>query len=76
MLDHNPKTCNVAISLMQKHAEHVQGDKNLRIGFFITTVSTVRYHVGTMVLCVVCFTCVWECKAELPFGLLKTQYVV
>ncbi|XP_059696717.1 calpain-13 isoform X3 [Haemorhous mexicanus] len=35
VLDHNPKTCNVAISLMQKHA--VQDAKNLRIGFFITT---------------------------------------
>ncbi|OWK53583.1 Calpain-13, partial [Lonchura striata] len=37
VLDHNPKTCNVAISLMQKHAEHVQDEKNLKIGFFITT---------------------------------------
>ncbi|XP_041281076.1 calpain-13-like [Onychostruthus taczanowskii] len=37
VLDHNPKACNVAISLMQKHAEHVQDEKNLRIGFFITT---------------------------------------
>ncbi|XP_030124796.4 calpain-13 isoform X3 [Taeniopygia guttata] len=37
VLDHNPKTCNVAISLMQKYAEHVQDEKNLKIGFFITT---------------------------------------
>ncbi|XP_037989004.1 calpain-13 isoform X2 [Motacilla alba alba] len=37
VLDHSPETCNVAISLMQKHAEHVQDEKNLRIGFFITT---------------------------------------
>ncbi|XP_039573141.1 calpain-13 isoform X2 [Passer montanus] len=37
VLDHNPKTCNVAVSLMQKHAEHVQDGKNLRIGFFLTT---------------------------------------
>ncbi|XP_064271399.1 calpain-13 isoform X3 [Passer domesticus] len=37
VLDHNPKTCNVAVSLMQKHAEHVQDEKNLRIGFFLTT---------------------------------------
>ncbi|XP_050828369.1 calpain-13 [Serinus canaria] len=35
VLDHNPKTCNVAISLMQKHT--VQEEKKLRIGFFITT---------------------------------------
>ncbi|XP_015478651.1 calpain-13-like isoform X1 [Parus major] len=37
VLDHNPKTYNVAISLMQKHAEYVQDEKNLKIGFFITT---------------------------------------
>ncbi|XP_066034231.1 calpain-13 [Chamaea fasciata] len=37
VLDHDPKTYNVAISLMQKHAEHVQDGKNLKIGFFITT---------------------------------------
>ncbi|KAM7027827.1 calpain-13 isoform 1-T1 [Passerculus sandwichensis] len=37
VLDHNPKTCNVAISLMQKPAEHVQDERNLGIGFFITT---------------------------------------
>ncbi|XP_066403864.1 calpain-13-like [Molothrus aeneus] len=37
VLDHNPKTYNVAISLMQKRAGHVQDEKNLRIGFFITT---------------------------------------
>lgn len=59
---------------MQKHT--VQDEKNLRIGFFITTVSTARYHVGTAVLCGVYFTCVWECKTELPFGLVKSQHVV
>ncbi|XP_063247232.1 calpain-13-like isoform X2 [Prinia subflava] len=37
VLDHDPKTYNVAISLMQKHAEHVHDAKNLKIGFFITT---------------------------------------
>ncbi|KAF2986663.1 hypothetical protein EK904_013445, partial [Melospiza melodia maxima] len=37
VLDHNPKTCNVAISLMQKPAEHMQHERNLGIGFFITT---------------------------------------
>ncbi|XP_058275868.1 calpain-13 isoform X2 [Hirundo rustica] len=36
VLDHDPKTYNVAISLMQKHTEHVQDEKNLKIGFFIT----------------------------------------
>ncbi|XP_064504100.1 calpain-13 isoform X3 [Pseudopipra pipra] len=34
--DYDPKTYNVVISLMQKHAEHVQDAKNLKIGFFIT----------------------------------------
>lgn len=61
---------------MQKYTEHVQDEKNLKIGFFITTVSTIRYHVGTVVLCVVYFTCMWECKTELSFGLLKNQYAV
>ncbi|XP_062345334.1 calpain-13 [Cinclus cinclus] len=37
VLDHDPNTYNVAISLMQKHAEHMQDEKNLKIGFFITT---------------------------------------
>lgn len=60
MLDHDPKTYNVAISLMQKHPEHMQDEKNLKIGFFITMVSTMKYHVGTVVLCVVYFTCTWE----------------
>uniref|UniRef100_A0A803VZC8 Calpain 13 n=1 Tax=Ficedula albicollis TaxID=59894 RepID=A0A803VZC8_FICAL len=36
VLDHNPNTYNVAISLMQKHAEGMQDEKNLKIGFFIT----------------------------------------
>lgn len=54
---------------MQKHAEHAQDEKNLKIGFFIATVSTVRYHAGMVILCVVYFTCMWEWKAELPFGL-------
>ncbi|XP_048155742.1 calpain-13 [Corvus hawaiiensis] len=36
VLDHDPKTYNVAISLMQKHPEHMQDEKNLKIGFFIT----------------------------------------
>ncbi|XP_027552449.1 calpain-13 isoform X1 [Neopelma chrysocephalum] len=34
--DYDPKTYNVVISLMQKHAEHMQDAKNLKIGFFIT----------------------------------------
>ncbi|XP_032538542.1 calpain-13-like isoform X1 [Chiroxiphia lanceolata] len=34
--DYDPQTYNVVISLMQKHAEHVQDAKNLKIGFFIT----------------------------------------
>ncbi|XP_056344106.1 calpain-13 isoform X2 [Oenanthe melanoleuca] len=33
VLDHDPNTYNVAISLMQKHAED---ERNLKIGFFIT----------------------------------------
>ncbi|XP_053794449.1 calpain-13 [Vidua chalybeata] len=37
VLDHNPKTSNVVISLMQKHAKHVQDEKKLKIGFYITT---------------------------------------
>ncbi|XP_009698201.1 PREDICTED: calpain-13, partial [Cariama cristata] len=34
--DYDPKTYNVVISLMQKHAEDRQDAKNLKIGFFIT----------------------------------------
>ncbi|XP_035759556.1 calpain-13 [Egretta garzetta] len=34
--DCDPKTYNVVISLMQKHAEDMQDPKNLKIGFFIT----------------------------------------
>nr|XP_009480340.1 PREDICTED: calpain-13-like [Pelecanus crispus] len=34
--DYDPKTYNVVISLMQKHAEHMQDAKNLTIGFLIT----------------------------------------
>ncbi|KAJ7397889.1 calpain-13-like isoform X1 [Pitangus sulphuratus] len=34
--DYDPQTYNVVISLMQKHPEHTQDAKNLKIGFFIT----------------------------------------
>ncbi|XP_074025117.1 calpain-13 [Numenius arquata] len=34
--DYNPKTYNVVISLMRKHAEDMQDVKNLKIGFLIT----------------------------------------
>ncbi|XP_014732899.1 PREDICTED: calpain-13-like isoform X2 [Sturnus vulgaris] len=37
VLDHDPNTYNVTISLMQKHPERMQEEKNLKIGFFITT---------------------------------------
>lgn len=55
--DYDEKSCNVVISLMQKHAEDTQDAKHLKIGFFITMVSTVRYHVGTVVFCVAHYTC-------------------
>ncbi|KAL2305889.1 hypothetical protein Nmel_003782 [Mimus melanotis] len=46
VLDHDPNTYNVAISLMQKHPEHMQDEKNLKIGFFITTEnSRVLKHI-------------------------------
>ncbi|XP_076190827.1 calpain-13 isoform X5 [Aptenodytes patagonicus] len=35
--DYDPKTYNVVISLMQKHAEGMQDAKNLKTGFLITT---------------------------------------
>ncbi|XP_009331962.1 PREDICTED: calpain-13 [Pygoscelis adeliae] len=35
--DYDPKTYNVVISLMQKHAEGMQDAKTLKIGFLITT---------------------------------------
>ncbi|XP_061331182.1 calpain-13 isoform X1 [Pezoporus flaviventris] len=36
VMDYEPKTYNVVISLMQKHAENAQDAKNLKIGFLIT----------------------------------------
>ncbi|XP_030355431.1 calpain-13-like [Strigops habroptila] len=36
VMDYEPKTYNVVISLMQKHAEDTQNAKNLTIGFLIT----------------------------------------
>ncbi|KAM6082737.1 LOW QUALITY PROTEIN: calpain-13 [Chlamydotis macqueenii] len=37
VVDYDPKTYNVVISLMQKHAEDMQDAKKLEIGFLITT---------------------------------------
>lgn len=42
---------------MQKHSEDIQDAKTLKIGFFITTVSIIRYHVGSVIFCVAYYTC-------------------
>lgn len=42
---------------MQKHTEDMQDAKTLKIGFFITMVSTIRYHIGSVVFCVAYYTC-------------------
>ncbi|KAM9564855.1 calpain-13 isoform 3-T4 [Guaruba guarouba] len=41
VMDYEPKTYNVVISLMQKHAENAQDAKNLKIGFLITMGSEI-----------------------------------
>uniref|UniRef100_G1N1G7 Uncharacterized protein n=1 Tax=Meleagris gallopavo TaxID=9103 RepID=G1N1G7_MELGA len=42
--NYDPKSYNVVISLIQKNAEGMQDAQKLKIGFFITMVSTVRYY--------------------------------
>ncbi|XP_054677100.1 calpain-13-like isoform X3 [Grus americana] len=46
--DYDPKTYNVVISLMQKHAEDMQDAKNLKIGFFITMDSKVLKQIFSL----------------------------